>query len=379
MEKRRILLFFAVILIVSAIVFLERQKAPVPVSASREIFISANLDHVRLTRVALKEKKFQRAKELVPLRDTINSAPFTLRDFIGKKVILLDFWTYSCVNCQRILPYLKAWDTHYRGEGLLIIGVHSPEFIFEKDYPNVAAAVKKAGIAYPVVLDNEHANLRLYDTIYWPTEFLIDIDGFIVEKHIGEGGYEETEHKIQELLEERRRVLNGEQMLPDRTVSRPPNAVVANFSEIGTPEIYLGAQKNRGNFGNAEGLAFGTTIDYRLPKSLLPHMVYISGTWYNDSDQLTLKSKIGRIVLIYKAKVVNMVMGGAQGNVPLKIKLDGKPLTEKNRGKDVSAKDSVLVSSFELYNIVFDSQYGQHRLEVEVQDAGLEVYAFTFG
>jgi len=252
-------------------------------------------------------------------------------------------------------------------------------FTFEKEYANVAAAVKKADIRYPVMLDNEHANSELYDTIYWPTEFLIDIDGFIIEKHIGDGGYEETEHKIQELLEERRRVLSGERMLPDRTVSRPPAAVAVDFSEIGTPEIYLGSERTRGHFGNAEGLAYAKTTDYRLPKNLLPHTVYIDGSWYNDTDALTLKSKIDKIVLIYRAKVVNMVMGASRDSVRLRIKLDGKPLMEKNRGRDVSAENIVSVSSFELYNIISDSRYGQHRLEIEVEGAGLEVYAFTFG
>ena len=379
MKKRPLLLFFVIFLIVSAIVLLEKQKTPKSLLSSRGIFVSGAKDKAAKGRIDLKEKKFQRAQELIFSRDVINSRPFALKDFIGKKVILLDFWTYSCINCQRTLPYLEAWDERYRNDGLLIIGIHSPEFNFEKEYASVADAVKKAGLRYPVVLDNEHANLELYNTIYWPTEFLIDIDGFIVEKHIGDGDYEETEHKIQELLEERRRVLSGERMLPDRTVSRPLAAVTVDFSEIGTPEIYLGSQKTRGHFGNAEGLVYAKTIDYRLPKNISPHMVYVDGSWYNDADALTLKSKNGKIVLIYKAKVVNMVMGASQGSIRLRIKLDGKLLTEKNRGRDISAENIVSVSSFELYNIISDSRYGQHRLEIEVQDAGLEVYAFTFG
>jgi cytochrome c-type biogenesis protein len=158
-------------------------------------------------RLAMKKKKYKMANELIPNGGFINTGPFGLADFVRKKVILLDFWTYSCINCLRTFPYLKDWYSRYKDAGLEIIGVHSPEFEFEKKYDNVAAAVKKLGITFPVVLDNDHSNLSLYGTVYWPTKYLIDIDGFIVYKHIGEGGYREIELRIRELLAERKEVL----------------------------------------------------------------------------------------------------------------------------------------------------------------------------
>jgi len=319
------------------------------------------------SRAVEKSKKYEKAKELIAPDGYINSQPFKLSDFIGKKVILLDFWTYSCINCQRTAPYLNAWYEKYKDEGFVIVGVHSPEFEFEKQYDNVLAAVKKLGIAYPVALDNEHSNLKLYNTIYWPTEFLIDIDGFVVYKNIGEGRHKETEFKIQELLDERKRVLGQEQILRDRVPVIPQGAAAVDFLGIGTPEIYLGSLRNRENFGNKEASEPGATVDYQLPKAYAPHKVYVEGKWHNGVDSLELISTQGKIVLIYTAKSVNIVAGALNEGVRLSIKLDGRSV------------DSVLVGSFDLYNLASSDKYGQHRLEISIEGEALAVYAFTFG
>jgi len=336
-------------------------------------------DNISGIRRLMKENKFGRAKELISPDGFINTGPFELQGLVGKKVILLDFWTYSCINCLRTFPYLKDWYSRYKDMGLEIVGVHSPEFEFEKKYENVLAAVKKLGITFPIVLDNEHRNLSLYETVYWPTKYLIDIDGFIVYKHIGEGGYRETEQKIQELLAERENVLGKAMILAKKEAAIPEDAVDVDFSRIKTPEIYLGAQMTRGNFGNAEGLRYGELVEYELPASFKNNEVYIDGAWYNGPDYLELKSAKGRIVLVYQAKAVNIVAGAMEGSVSLKVKIDGEPVSASNRGRDVSEDGVVVVRAFDLYNIVANEEYEKHELQIEIEGSGFAAYAFTFG
>lgn len=160
-------------------------------------------------RIAGKEAEYERAAEIVGPTGFVNTDGVTIEENLGEKVILLDFWTYSCYNCQNTQPYLNAWQEEYSGDGLLIIGVHKPEFEFEKDYAGVVEAVGLAGITYPVVLDNNDATWDAYDQRFWPTMYLVDSDGFVRYKHIGEGAYDETEAKIQELLAERDRINEG--------------------------------------------------------------------------------------------------------------------------------------------------------------------------
>lgn len=157
-------------------------------------------------RISNKEQEYERAKEISSPSGFINTDGVTIQENLGEKVVLLDFWTYSCFNCQNTQPYLNDWQNEYADDGLVIIGVHKPEFEFEKDYAGVAEAVRQAGIEYPVVLDNDDATWDAYDQHYWPTMYLIDADGFVRYKHIGEGAYDETEAKIRDLLAERDRI-----------------------------------------------------------------------------------------------------------------------------------------------------------------------------
>ena len=199
-SQRNLLLVFVILLILGGIYTLE----------SRKVDQGGEFDVVQVTSPSegmdreKKEKMFDVAKEITTPNGYINIDDINIADAIGKKVILIDFWTYSCINCQRTTPFLNAWWDKYEDDGLLMIGIHTPEFEFEKDYNNVADAVKEFGIEFPVVLDNDFSTWRAYQNRYWPRKYLIDIDGFIVYDHIGEGGYDETEKKIQELLEERR-------------------------------------------------------------------------------------------------------------------------------------------------------------------------------
>ncbi|MDD2866226.1 MAG: redoxin domain-containing protein [Candidatus Omnitrophica bacterium] len=381
MTKKPLLLFVAVAAIVVAIYVLETRKqkeaADVPVSVAYSLEIAPQ--GVDAKRIAEKKMKYERAKEFISPEGYVNTEPFRLSDVIGKKVILIDFWTYSCINCQRTLPYLTAWDAKYGPEGLLIIGVHAPEFGFEKVYDNVAAAVKKAGIRYPVILDNAHANMRLYDTLYWPTKYLIDIDGFIVDKHVGEGGYGQTEQVIRRLLEERRRVLHIQEATPSGSLVKPHGAEDVDFGSIGTPEIYLGAETTRGNFGSPEGLEQGRAVRYVLPEAFTPNQVYLGGEWFNDADHLRLQSATGKLVLIYNAKSVNLVAGAPGAGARLLVKIDGRYIGQSYSCEDVGEGGMIKVSGQDIYHIVCGQGYGRHKLEIEVDGPGLSVYAFTFG
>ncbi len=158
------------------------------------------------TRIAAKEEEFKRAAEITGPTGYINTDGVSLEALRGEKVVLLEFWTYTCINCQNAQPYISGFHEEYSDEGLQVIGVHSPEFEFEKDYDNVAAAVQEAGIQYPVVLDNNYATWNAYNQLYWPAWYLIDADGFIRYKHFGEGAYDATEKKIRELLEEKNQI-----------------------------------------------------------------------------------------------------------------------------------------------------------------------------
>ncbi|MGH7249898.1 MAG: redoxin domain-containing protein, partial [Minisyncoccia bacterium] len=195
-------------------------------------------------RVKAKSLIYAQAPEITSPSGFVNTngAPITFSQFKGKKVVLVDFWTYSCINCQRTIPYLNAWYQKYKDQGLEIIGIHTPEFSFEKVLSNVEEGVKRFNINYPVVLDNDYGTWSAFGNQYWPQEYLIDIDGFVVHEHSGEGSYNETEQAIQKALNERASIL-GSSQVSGGTVA-PKEVTPMNFAEIGSPETYFGSSRN---------------------------------------------------------------------------------------------------------------------------------------
>src|SRR5713226_6975979 len=187
----------------------------------------------------------------------INSPPLDLSELRGK-IVLVDFWTYSCINCIRTIPYLNAWYSRYGNNGLVIIGVHTPEFQFEKNYNNVLAAVKGFGIRYPVALDDNYSAWNAYNNKYWPADYLIDKNGDIRDVHFGEGGYNATEMLIQGLL------LNAGYNISPGVGAGSVNATGVNFSQIGTPEIYLGYDTARFPIGNTQGFSPNQVVEYTI-------------------------------------------------------------------------------------------------------------------
>lgn len=299
----------------------------------------------------------------------VNTDGITIGELVGKKVILVDFMTYSCINCQRTFPYMVAWYDKYKDDGLEIVGIHTPEFAFEKDIDNVRDAMEKVGITYPVVLDNDYATWRAYGNRYWPRKYLIDIDGNVVYDHIGEGAYVETERKIQELLAERALRLG---------VSAPEGTFVAasipeTEHEAQSPEIYFGSLRNERLAGGKRFVPGEQT--FSLPNSFVLNALYLGGTWNILPEHAESVSSDARIVFRYKAKEVFMVASSPSG-AELEIRQDGMPVVAE--GADVH-NGTVSVQDEQLYKLIRNPQGEEHTLEIRVKSGTLEAFTFTFG
>ena len=318
------------------------------------------------------ENQYPLAPNLVGISGYVNTTPEQLKTAMKDKVVLYDFWTYSCINCIRTFPYLKAWNEKYADKGLLIIGVHSPEFEFEKDINNVKMAVAKYGLTYPTVLDNDHSTWDAFGNRYWPAEYLTDSLGHIRHTHFGEGAYDETEKVIQQLLDERNQRL-GLNVTADQSLV---DIKEHQFADQQTPELYFGYNfaSGRDFLGNSEGFQAGQTVSYALPSGLQQDHFYLDGQWQNLPDSMKLVSQSGKIVLPYYAKDVHIV---AANKADLQILLDGKPITSKDSGADVQ-NGVVHVSENRLYTLVSSNIAAQHTLTIMAQP-GFEIYTFTFG
>lgn len=360
---KNIQLLVALVLIVGVIGYIESIK-------SKPVTNNPNLgkDSENAQSNVSKNSRFN-APELAKVSGYVNTADgLKLSDLKGK-VILVDFWTYSCINCIRTLPYLNAWYDKYHEQGLEIVGVHTPEFDFEKNYDNVKSAVSKYNIKYPVVLDNDYGTWQAYGNRYWPHEYIIDAEGNLRHDHIGEGGYEETEEIIQQLLKERDQTMNADGIVAQNITSN------VNFYKIQSPEIYLGYQYTLSSIGNEEGIKAGTITSYNKPSVNAMNKIYLQGAWKSNPENIELVSENGSIQLEYSAKSVNIVAGG---NTSLKIFLDDKEVDPLNRGSD-EQNGKIAVNGQRLYNILSTSDYGQHIVKIEISGGKFQLYTFTFG
>jgi cytochrome c biogenesis protein CcdA/thiol-disulfide isomerase/thioredoxin len=294
--------------------------------------------------------------------NTPGDRPLTLRSLRGR-VVLVDFWTYSCINCLRTLPYLTAWDRTYRKDGLTIVGVHSPEFPFEKDAGNVEEAIERNGIHYPVAQDNDLVTWSAYGTQYWPSEYFIDARGRVRFAHFGEGEYDEKEQIIRALLAEAGRPVGGRESGAHGVEASPG---------VTTPETYLGAARAE-RFTNPM-LSPGTHV-FKDPLPPGPDEFAYDGRW-----RITLDSAIARggsLALNFGARRVYLVLGSPGRTRGVRVLLDGKPIPAGLAGSDVH-NGVVEVDSQRLYNLVDLPRVGNHLLQLE-QEAGVTGYAFTFG
>jgi thiol-disulfide isomerase/thioredoxin len=339
---------------------------------------------IKKAQFSIDKSQFKKAPEFDKVTGYINTKPINLSDLKGK-VVLVDFWTYSCINCIRTIPYLVDWNEKYADKGLVIVGVHAPEFEFEKNIDNVKAAVKKFGIKYPVIQDNDKGTWNAYQNQYWPRKYIVDSEGYLRYDHIGEGGYAETEKVIQSLLQERSAQLSLDSSLPrtnNSTITEttiPENVQSVDFSKIYSPELYFGYQFARAPLGNPEGFKPDQTVNYSLSdidSDIKPNVIYLDGTWKNNADNMELQSNTGSIALVYSAKSANMVAGG---NGEVSISEDGSTLLGKYRGEDLSEEGKFTIDGQRLYNLSMHDNYGAHYIVIDVQGKGFQAYTFTFG
>ena len=339
------------------------------------------------------KSQFKKAPEFVQISgyiNTPNNNPLTLSSLKGK-VVLIYIWTYTCINSIRPMPYIDDWNQKYSNNGLVIVGLHSPEFMFEKNYTNVKAAVQRFGITYPVILDSDHGTWDAYGNQYWPRFYLIDTQGNIRYDHIGEGSYDQIEKEIQSLLAERAALMGAKEISFDTkptTVIKPESLQYVDLSQSTTPEIYIGYEKARAPIGNPEGFKPGQTISYSIPSNtnFKPHIVYLEGNWKNNPDNMQLQSDTGRIVLTYYAKSVNIIAGGKGGGVVFNDEgaeetsaMSTTRVSNKSLGEDLSSDGSFRIDGQRLYNLAIHNNYATHYIVIDVKGKGFQFYTFTFG
>jgi len=293
----------------------------------------------------------------------INSPPLQLSD-LKNKVVLIDFWAYSCINCNRTFPYLKKWYADYHDKGLVIIGVHAPEFEFERDVSNVKSSAEKNGLVYPIALDNQFKTWQNYQNQYWPAHYLIDKQGNVVYQHFGEGDYDITESNIRFLLG-----LNPS--------TKNSTEEEASFSIQETPETYLGYAR-ADSFGNTESMLHNQPSEYHFPTVLNENNWALQGNWKIMSERIESQGFNSAIKIHFNAKKVFIVMGSATGKpIQVKLALNGESVVN-GKGKDV-ANSMIIVSRHTLYNAISLNTPQSAILELITNDPGLEMYTFTFG
>ena len=340
----------------------------------------------------LDKSQFMKAPEFAQISGYINTPnnnhPVTLSSLRGK-VVLLYIWTYTCINSIRPMPYIDDWNQKYSNKGLVVVGVHSPEFQFEKNYANVKDAVQRFGIKYPVILDSNHGTWNAYGNNYWPRYYLIDAQGYIRYNHVGEGDYNQIEKSIRSLVAERAALMGAKEISFDVNPTapiKPRSLYYVNLRQNTTQEIYIGYNTTRASLGNPEGFKQDQTVSYSIPSTtnFKPHIVYLQGKWKNNPDNMELQNDTGRIVLIYYAKSVNIIAGGRGGAVVFNDEGIGggaaaASKSNNSRGQDLSSDGSFRIDGQRLYNLAIHNIYTTHSIVIDVKGKGFQFYTFTFG
>jgi len=288
------------------------------------------------------------APEFAGITAWLNSQPLTMESLRGK-VVLVQFWTYSCINCVRTLPYVTKWYDTYKDKGFVVVGVHTPEFAFERETANVETAIKRFGIKYPVAQDNQYRTWRAFDNQYWPAEYLIDRSGAIVATQFGEGSYQQMENTIA------------------RLVGEPAPAAQAgdpDLAGIQTPELYLGSEKNDGAIVASQDSSAGER-SYAVPDSVPQNRFALEGLWKLSGDHATSSADGVEILLRFNAPKVNLVAGSASPQT-VSLTVDGTP------------QPPVTIDGSRLYPL-YNGSNGEHVLRLKASKAGLSAYTFTFG
>jgi len=307
----------------------------------------------------------------------INSPPLTADQLKGK-VVLIDFWTYSCINCLRDGPYIRAWAQKYKDSGLVVIGVHTPEFPFEKDLSNVQKAVRDLAIPYPVALDNDYSIWTAFANEYWPALYFIDVNGKVRFHHFGEGDYPQSEQWIQELLKERA----GEQGLPGGIVSVVAKGAetAADMNDIQSPETYIGYERAK-DFASPGGFSKNAVKSYSIPANLKLNQWALAGDWIDHEQSAVLAAPQGKIAFRFHARDLHLVLGPPADGKPVRFRvtIDGHPPGE-NHGIDIDEQGNGVITEHRLYQLIRQKGTVMDRdFVIEFLDQGAQAFAFTFG
>lgn len=313
----------------------------------------------------------------------LNSPPLTAEGLRGK-VVLIDFWTYSCINCLRTLPYVKAWANKYKDQGLVVIGVHAPEFAFERNIDNVKKASRDLGVTYPVAIDNNFAIWRAFGNQYWPAHYFIDAQGRVRFHHFGEGGYERSEAVIRQLLAEAGHadVARVATAVPATLDGKVGDGVemAADNDAMQSPETYVGYERAQ-NFSSLGGAVYDRPKDYTAPARLDLNKWGLAGNWHVGAEHATLGRANGRIVYRFHARDLHLVLGPGQDGKPVRFRvtIDGAA-PGASHGTDIAPDGSGEVTAQRLYQLVRqDGEIRDRTFAIEFLDPGVEAYAFTFG
>ncbi len=316
--------------------------------------------------------------QLPPLSGAVswlNSEPLTA-DGLRGKVVLVDFWTYSCINCLRSIPYVKAWADKYKDKGLVVIGVHAPEFAFEQNIDNVRQATQDLGVTYPVAIDNNYAIWRAFKNEYWPAHYFVDAQGRVRHHHFGEGEYDQSEKIIQQLLVE----AGQSGVSKDIVAVKASGVETAAGGDAKSPETYLGYGRGE-NFGSAEEVAEDRRQAYSIGEPLGLNEWGLVGDWTIGKDHAALEAPNGRLAYRFHARDLHLVLGPSDDGRPVRfrITIDGKA-PGPDAGIDVDPQGKGIVQAQRLYQLVRQTQaISDHIFEIEFLDAGAQAYAFTFG
>ncbi len=306
----------------------------------------------------------------------LNSPPLTAAGLRGK-VVVIDFWTYTCINWLRSLPYVRAWAEKYKDQGLVVIGVHAPEFEFEKNADNVRRAAKDMRVDYPIAVDSDHALWRAFKNAYWPALYFVDAQGHIRHHHFGEGEYEQSEMIIQQLLAEAGIRGIGRDLV---SVDARGAEAAADWGSLKSPENYVGYERTE-NFASPGGAVLGTRHVYAAPARLKLNQWALAGEWTMEKQATVLNKANGRIAYRFHARDLHLVMGPAArgASVRFRVLIDGQPPGAAH-GLDVDDQGNGTVTEQRLYQLIRQPKpIADRQFEIEFFDPGVEAFAFTFG
>ena len=306
----------------------------------------------------------------------LNSEPLSAADLRGK-VVLIDFWTYTCINWRRTLPYLRAWAHKYGNEGLVVIGVHTPEFSFEKDIDNVRRAAKDQNVDYPIAMDSDYATWNAFDNQYWPALYFVDAQGRIRHHQFGEGDYEHSELIIQQLLAEAGHGSFERQLV---SVQGRGAEAGADWSNLRSAEAYVGYGRAE-HFASAGGELLDQRRVYSAPAQLKLNEWALAGDWTTKKESAVLHKTHGKVIYRFHARDVHLVMGPAArgASVRFRVSIDGQP-PAASHGVDVDDEGHGTLEEPRMYQLIRQAgPIADRQFEIEFLDPGAEVFVFTFG